>query len=394
LISTNTPLHADVISDWNKTAIDVMKTVNVAGNPWTRSMAIMHVSMFDAVNSIQNRYARFTPELQTNPNASPEAAAAAAGRDILMRQYPAQKERIEDAYAASLQKIPDGAARTAGIALGEKVAATIYSERQNDQTNLPDIYRPVTTPGVWVPTTPPLFPQYATAKPWGIDRADQFRPGPPPPLSGVLYARDYNETKEWGSVKSSKRTDAQSDAVRFWTQINLGPAWYQAAAQVSDRKNLSLADNARLFALLSMALANCFIVDWDAKFTYNFWRPITAIRNGDQDGNDGTERDAGWQPLNTTPMHPEYPSQAGINVGAARTVLEYVLGNSPEPFVATDIMDARLSRSFASFAQMALEQKEVRIWGGIHFRNSLEVGDDMGIKIADHLVANYLKPTR
>jgi len=394
LISTTTLVHADVITDWNKTAIEVMKAVNVAGNPWTRSMAIMHVSMADAVNSIQNRYTRFTSELPTNPNASPEAAAAAAARDILMRQYPGQKAKIEEAYAASLEKVPDGPERAAGIALGEKVAAVVFSERQNDQTNLPDTYRPMTTPGVWVPTTPPLFPQYATAKPWGMERADQFRPGPPPDLKSSLYARDYNETKEMGGVKSAKRTDAQSDAVRFWTQANLGPAWYQAAAQVSERKNLSLADNARVFALVSMALANCFVVDWDAKFTYHFWRPITAIRNGDQDGNDATDRDAGWQPLNATPMHPEYPSQAGINAGAARAVLESVFGTAPEGFVATDIMDARLSRPFVSFAQMALEHEEVRIWGGIHFRNSLQVGDTMGVKIAEHLVANYMKPTR
>ena len=394
LISSTTVLRADVITDWNKTAIDVMRAVSVAGNPWTRSMAIMNVSMADAVNSVENRYSRFTPELPSDPNASSEAAAAAAARDILMRQSPGQKAKIDEAYAASLAKVPDGPARAAGISLGEKVAAAVFTERQNDQTNLPDTYRPIATPGVWVPTTPPLFPQYATAKPWGMDSASQFRPGPPPALNSALYARDYNETKDFGGVKSTKRTDAQSDAVRFWTQINLGPAWFQAAAQVSDRKNLSLSDKARVFALMSMALANCFIVDWDAKFTYNFWRPITAIRNGDQDGNDATERDAAWQPLNATPMHPEYPSQAGINAGAASGVLEAIFGKEPEGFVATDINDARLSRQFASFAQMDQEHKEVRIWGGIHFRNSLEVGDVMGKKIADHLVANYMKPTR
>lgn len=394
LISSTSVLRADVITDWNKTAIDVMRAVSVAGNPWTRSMAIMNVSMADAVNSVENRYSRFTPELPSDPNASSEAAAAAAARDILMRQYPGQKAKIDEAYAASLAKVPDGPARAAGISLGEKVAAAVFTERQNDQTNLPDTYRPIATPGVWVPTTPPLFPQYATAKPWGMDSASQFRPGPPPALNSALYARDYNETKDFGGVKSTKRTDAQSDAVRFWTQINLGPAWFQAAAQVSDRKNLSLSDKARVFALMSMALANCFIVDWDAKFTYNFWRPITAIRNGDQDGNDATERDAAWQPLNATPMHPEYPSQAGINAGAASGVLEAIFGKEPEGFVATDINDARLSRQFASFAQMDQEHKEVRIWGGIHFRNSLEVGDVMGKKIADHLVANYMKPTR
>jgi hypothetical protein len=227
-----------------------------------------------------------------------------------------------------------------------------------------------------------------------MDSASQFRPAPPPALNSALYARDYNETKEMGGAKSTKRTDAQSDAVRFWTQANLGPAWFQAAWQVSARRGLSVAESSRVFALMSMALANCFIVDWDAKFQYNFWRPITAIRNGDQDGNDATERDAGWLPLNATPMHPEYPSQAGINAGAARGVLEAIFGTGPEGFIATDTSDARLSRQFTSFAQMDQEHKEVRIWGGIHFRNSLEVGEAMGHKIADHLVANYIKPTR
>jgi hypothetical protein len=394
LISGNTFAQADVIADWNNSAMDVMKAVNVGGNPWTRSMALVNVSMSDAVNSVQSRYSRYLPELPSDPNASAEAAAAAAARAILMRQYPGQKARIEAAFTETMQTIPDSPARASGVDLGEKVAAAIFAERESDATNTPDTYRPLTTPGVWVPTTPPLFPQYATAKPWGIESASQFRPGPPPALNTALYARDYNETKEMGGHKSTKRTDAQTDAVRFWTQANLGPAWFQAAQQASARHNLSMADSARVFALMSMALANCFILDWDAKFQYNFWRPITAIRNGDQDGNDATERDAGWQPINTTPMHPEYPSQAGINAGAARGVLEAVFGNGTESFIATDTSDARLSRKFDSFAQMAQEHKDVRVWGGIHFRNSLEIGDAMGQKVADHLVANYMKPTR
>src|SRR5215468_5601369 len=394
LISVNTPAGADVIADWTQTAIDVMKAVNVAGNPWTRTLAMMHVSMSDAVNAVHNRYTRYTLDIPTTQNASAEAAAASAAREILMRQYPGQKARIDAAFAATLESVADDAARAAGIALGEKVAAIVYADRQNDATNVPDTYRPMTQPGVWVPTTPPLFPQYATAKPWGLTTASQFRPGPPPTLSSDLYARDYNETKQLGGVKSLNRTDAQSDAVRFWTQSNLGHAWFQAATQVSVRQGLDLSDNARLFALMSMGLANCFIIDWDAKFQYNFWRPVTAIRNGDQDGNDATERDAGWLPLNATPMHPEYPSQAGINAGAARGILEAVFGTEPAAFTATDVVDARLSRHFASFRQMADEHKEVRIWGGIHFRNSLDVGEGMGRKIADHLVANYMKPTR
>jgi len=153
LISGVTLARADVITDWNKAAIHVMQAINVAGNPWTRTLAMMHVSMSDSVNAIQDRYGRFTPELPKDPNASAEAAAAAAAREILVRQYPDQKTRIDEAFGATLASVPDGPARAAGIALGEKVAATVFADRQNDATNAPDTYRPMTQPGVWVPTT-------------------------------------------------------------------------------------------------------------------------------------------------------------------------------------------------------------------------------------------------
>src|SRR3954466_3897227 len=155
LISGNTVARADVITDWNKTALDVMKAVNVGGNPWTRSMALVNVSMSDAVNSVQNRYSRYTAELPVDPNASAEAAAAGAAREILMRQYPGQKAKIDAAFAETMKAVPDNPARAAGIALGEKVATAVFTERQSDATNLPDTYRPIATPGIWVPTTPP-----------------------------------------------------------------------------------------------------------------------------------------------------------------------------------------------------------------------------------------------
>jgi len=212
---------------------------------------------------------------------------------ILIQLVPAQKSKIDELYTESLSRIPDGAAKGDGVTLGEQVAALIQADRAGDATNAPDTYRPITAPGVWIPTQPPLFPQYAQAKPWGMQSADKFRPGPPPQLTSALYARDYNETKELGGTKSAKRTQQQTDAVRFWTQSNFGPSWSEAARQLSMWKGLSLAENARLFALFNMSIANTFITDWDAKFHYNFWRPITAIRNGDRDNNDATERDAG-----------------------------------------------------------------------------------------------------
>ena len=368
-----TTTHADVVTDWNQTALEALKAGNMVGNPWSRAMAMVHVAMSDAINSVQGRYTRYVFAAPAAPNASAEAAAVSAARQILLQLVPAQRTRIDEAYADSLSRIPDGSPKNDGITLGEQVAAVIQSDRATDATNAPDIYRPLTTPGVWVPTQPPLFPQYAQAKPWGMKSANQFRPGPPPALTTAVYARDFNETKELGGTKSSKRTQQQTDAVRFWTQSNFGSSWNDAARQLSAAKKLSLAENGRLFALLTMGIANTFITDWD----------------------DATERDAGWTPLNATPMHPEYPSQAAIQCGAALAVLESVFGTGPVVVVtATDTVDARLQRQFATVAQMGEEQTLVRIWGGIHFRNTLEVSERMGRKISEHLISNYLTAVR
>jgi hypothetical protein len=386
------PARADVVTDWNQTAVDVLKAANVPPAPASRSMAMVHVAMSDAVNSVQGRYARYSASLPSAPGASAEAAAASAARQMLLRLYPGQKTRIEEAYAASLKTIPDGAAKDDGVALGERAAGIIYADRSSDATDAPDTYRPITTPGVWIPTTPPAAAEYAQAKPWVMKSADQFRPGPPPPLSSALYARDYNETKNLGGAKSTARTADQTEAVRFWNPVS-NPGLNHAARQLAAAKGLGLADNARLFALFNMSIANTYIADWDAKFHYNFWRPITAIRNGDLDGNDVTERDPGWTPLLTTPMHPEYPSQAAIMTGAARAILESVFGSGPVSLTVTNV-DPRLQRQFNSVAHMAEEIRLGRIWAGMHFRNSLSVSDEMGRKIAVYLLENSLQPAR
>ena len=176
------PANADTITDWNQTAIAVLKTANVSGNPWTRSMAMVHVAMSDAVNSVQGRYARYVAKGELARDASAEVAAASAARQILLQLYPAQKPAIDEAFSSSIKAMPDGPAKTAGIALGEQVAGLVQADRAADGTSAPDTYRPITTPGTWIPTTPPLFAQYAQAKPWVLKSADQFRPGPPPPL--------------------------------------------------------------------------------------------------------------------------------------------------------------------------------------------------------------------
>ena len=241
----------------------------------------------------------------------------------------------------------------------------------------------------------PLWEQYARAKPWVLKSADQFRPGPPPALSSAEWARDYNEVKSLGGTKSTARTAEQTEAVRFWENVNFGPAWQAAARELAMKKELPLAECARLFALLNMSLANAYIVNWDAKYTYNFWRPVTAIRNGDQDGNDATERDAAWTSFNPTPMHPEYPSQATINATIASAVLESVFGPVKAiPFTATDVRDPKRTRQFASLADMAEEQKNVRVWGGVHYRFAIRTSEDVGRKVAAHMIENTLEPVR
>ena len=389
------PASADVVTDWNVTANAIMTAENVGNNPRLRTLAMVHVAMSDAINSVQARYARVVATVPLVPGASSEAAASAAARQILNQLYPKQKEKIEAAHAASMKGIAEGPARSQGIALGEQVAAAVVADRANDGTDAPDTYRPSASPGVYVTTAPPLFEQYARAKPWVIAKADQFRPGPPPQLSSATYARDYNEVKELGGTRSTARTADQTDAVKFWRNDNFGPTWQQAAGELAKAKELALPECARLFALLNMTLANNYILNWDAKFAYLMWRPVTAIRNGDKDGNDATERDPAWTSLNPTPLHPEYPSQAAINATVSAAILESVFGPVTEiPFTAIDVADSKRTRQFKSIADMAEEHKNVRVWGGVHFRTGLDVATDMGQKISAYMIENSLKPAR
>jgi len=388
------PARADVVTDWNMTTNDLVAK-DIGNNPKLRTLAMVHVAMSDAINTVQNRYTRVIATLPAAPGASVEAAAATAAWHILTQIYPKEKAKIEEAYQTSLKAIPEGPAKSEGITLGMEVAKAVQADRATDGTSAPDTYRPHTTPGAYVPTTLPLWEQYARAKPWVLKSADQFRPGPPPALSSAEWARDYNEVKSLGGTKSTARTPEQTEAVTFWENVNFGPAWQAAARELSTNKEMPLAECARLFALLNMSLANAYIVNWDAKYTYNFWRPITAIRNGDQDGNDATERDAGWTSFNPTPMHPEYPSQATINATIASAVLEAVFGPVKAiPFTATDVRDAKRTRQFASLADMAEEQKNVRVWGGVHYRFAIRASEEVGPKVAAYMIESTLKPVR
>jgi hypothetical protein len=356
----------------------------------TRVMAIMHTAMFDAINSIEGHYTPYKFQVSAPAGSSSEAAGAAAAHATLVELFPEQKAALDAAYAASLAQIPDSARRTAGIAVGEEVAAKVLAWRASDGANAPNTYRPATTPGAYITTTLPVGTQWVSMTPWVMERPSQFHPAPPPALSSAEWAADYNEVKELGEKKSTRRTAEQTETGRFWTIT--GPQSFDPIVrQLAAAPGRSLSQNARLFALVEMAVADSYIAVFEAKYAYNFWRPITAIRNGDIDGNEATVRDPSWEPLVDTPLHPEYPCAHCINTGSARAVLESEFGTGPNPLTMTSPTAPGAVHKWASIGDYAEEVAMARIYGGLHYRNSTVVGKDMGKKIGELAVQNYLK---
>ena len=382
---------ADVVTEWNQKADASILEAKIYPFAGTRVMAIMHTAMFDAINSIEGQYTPYKFKVSAPAGSSSEAAGVAAAHAALVALFPDQKAALDAAYAASLAQVPDGAGRTAGIAVGEEVAAKALAWRASDGANAPNTYRPVTTPGAYITTTLPVGTQWVSMTPWVMERPSQFHPAPPPALSSAEWAADYNEVKELGGKKSTRRTAEQTEIARFWTIT--GPQSFDPIVrQLAAAPGRSLSQNARLFALVEMAEADSYIAVFEAKYAYKFWRPVTAIRNGDIDGNDATIRDPGWEPLVDTPLHPEYPCAHCINTGSARAVLESEFGTGPHPLTMTSPTAPGAVHKWASIGDYAEEVAMARIYGGLHYRNSTVVGKDMGKKIGELAVQNYLKP--
>ena len=284
---------ADAVSDWNIIANDTLVAAGIGPPPANRTLAMTQTAVYEAVNAITKRYPpdRVTPTAA--PDASVAAAVAAANRAMLSRLVPSQQAAIDKAYGTALAAIADGPAKSAGIAAGEQAAAAVLAWRADDGAGAPERYRPATTAGVYIVTTVPAVPQWGQRKPWVLTSPSQFRPGPPPALTSELWARDYNEIKAIGAKNSTTRTPAQTETARFW-EANGPIVYYPVVRSVANLPGREVTQNARLYALTAQAIDDALIAVFDAKYYYNFWRPITAIRNGDIDGNDATERDAGW----------------------------------------------------------------------------------------------------
>lgn len=385
----------DTVMEWNEIALAATVTATQGPLPQLRSLAIVQVAVHDAVNVITRRHGTYLSDAQPPAGASVEAAAIAAAHRTLATLFPAQAATLDGLRALSLAD-HDVTEEDPGIEVGEAAAAAILAARANDGASVAQF--PYTapgagTPGVFVPigTQQALFPGWGAVKTWVIHSASQFRPEGPPELNSGRYARDYNEIKEVGSLTSQTRTPEQTEIGRFW----LGsPAaiWNSVARGALDAHNPDISDAARVFALMYLAAADAGITCWDAKYTYNFWRPQAAIRNGDLDGNPKTEADPNWTPLFPTPPHPEYLSGHSTNSSAIATVLGMLFGDDPgAPIIATSPTNPGFQREWTRFSEGIDEVIEARIYSGIHFRSADEVGARVGRQVARFVVRHALR---
>jgi hypothetical protein len=326
------------------------------------------------------------------PGASLDAAVAAANRAALSRLLPAQQETIERAYQAALAAIPAGPAKSSGIAAGEQAAAAVLAARADDGAGPQYPYRPHTTAGAYVPTAAVAVPHWGQRRPWLMKSASQFRPEPPPALDSAAWVRDYNEVKLLGSRTSAARSAEQTEIAQFW-EYSLPGIYHGVLRSAAAMPGRDLAQNARLFAAATQAMDDALIAVFDAKYHYNFWRPVTAVRNGDLDRNAATERDAAWTPLHDAPMHPEYPSGHAILAGAVGAVLEAELAGGPAPVLSTSSPSAKnATRRWSRVADFVQEVSNARVYEGLHFRSAVEVGTAMGRQIGELAAQEYLAP--
>lgn len=381
----------DVVSDWNARAVAAGYTARLSPDMHSRNMAIVQTAVFEALNSIEPRYKPYRTLLRAEPGASPQAAVAAAAHHALVRLFPEQAKDFDAALQATLAGVPDGPARANGVALGVQAATAMLADREKDGVGAPLNYRPYTVAGRYVPTMLPSSSTWGGVRPFALKSRDQVRPPPPYKLDSAQWARDFNEIKKLGAKTGSTRSAEQTEIARFWALT--GPATYNPVAlQVAAAKKLDLLDNARLLALTALATADAAVAVFDAKYTYNFWRPITAIRLADIDGNDATDLDATWEPLINTPMHPEYPCAHCIFQGSAAAVLQTLYGDVVPRFSITSTTAPGVTRSFDKLSDYVADVVNARVYEGVHYRSSGETGAAMGRQIGEYVVQNFLRP--
>jgi hypothetical protein len=399
--------RADAVVDWNVIAADAIATAIAAGRPGPAvglDFAMVHAAVYDAVQAIDKRFKQYQTSIP-GATGSSTAAAAKAAYDVLVNLFPAQSASLTTAYNDYLSK--NGLmANNPGVAVGQQAAAGIISRRANDgryPTNPPP-FNGFTEIGSWRPTpsylpgapaafSPMAVPWLGTVTPFAIRSPSQFRATPPPALTSARYKRDYDEVKALGSFSSTARTAAETGLAYFWSD-NFLLLWNRGLRGIADAHVTNIGDSARLFALANMAIADAVTSAWDSKYHYCFWRPVTAIQEGENDGNSETTGDSNWQPLLNTPNYPDYTSGANNVTGAVTRSLELFFGTNRMNFTLTSTVPQAEPKAltYRRFSDAAEDVVDVRIMQGIHFRFADRAARRQGRQVANWIFKRYLRP--
>lgn len=390
-VSTAGAASAEVVTDWNHTMISALANAQTPPPPAARVAAIVQSSVFDAVNGIARRYTPVHVPPSAPAGASRAAAAAGAAYEALLALFPPQQTMLDQQLAESLSQISGTPQSIAdGLHWGENVADQMLAWRSADGfSTTPGPYSPSGLPGRWAPTPPafatsPLFRQFATMTPFALTSPSQFLPGPPPALTSARYTRDFREVKAYGAADSTVRTPQQTQTAQFWQADTPAAMWDRVADDLGQARDRSILQNARILALVDIALADATIAIWNAKNTYDSWRPVTAIQQAATDGNRHTSADPNWAPLLVTPVFQEYPAgHPGVS-SAAATVLAHFYCNDSE-FTVTAAGMTGVERSFTSFSAAVRQVINARVWAGIHFRTAGDVAAAMGAAIGRYI---------
>jgi membrane-associated phospholipid phosphatase len=360
---------------------------------------MMHVAMYDAVDSIDGGHALYrvaTPFV--SPQASKEAAAATAAHDVLSTLYPSFQSQVDAQLQQALSEIPVSKNKDDGISIGKIVAAQIIALRGHDADDpTPAPYIPSGEPGNYQLTPPNFAPaqftQWAKIAPWALSKSSEFRPGAPPALNGDEYTKAYSEVKSIGFIDSTTRTADQTVIAKFWNG-NIQDYWNEITQTAALSHQLNLTDSARLFALVNLSLADSVIAFYDAKYVYQFWRPVTAIREAADDGNPNTDPDPNWLPLNTnTAPDPSYPGAHSAISFAGAEVLRSFFGDQFDFSVTSEVLPG-VVRDFHSFSAAAEEAGLSRIYAGQHFRSDHLAGKELGGNVGTLVFKSLLLPRR
>ncbi|HJX90757.1 MAG TPA: vanadium-dependent haloperoxidase [Pyrinomonadaceae bacterium] len=391
------PVNA--VIEWNRTLLTIVRTPGAqsASIHSTRNFAILHAAIYDAVNNIHLRFSPYLVRLPDVPRSASEIAAAdEAAHDVLVFLYPAFQMSLDTELQQDLAQIPDNKRKTQGVAVGQAVASQLLAARSADGANvIPPPYVPGNQPGDYQLTPPNFAPadftQWPQVTPFALEQANEFRPGPPPTVTSAFYTEAFNEVKSLGFINSTTRTAEQTQIGQFWNG-NIQDFWNEIAQTAALQRNLNLEHSARLFALLNISLADTAIAFFEAKYTYNFWRPVTAIRLAATDGNPQTDPDPTWLPLGTkTAPDPSYPGAHSAISKAGATVLGFYFGDR-FTFDVTSESLAGVTRHFTSFSAAAEEAGLSRIFAGQHFRTDHVAGKDLGGQVAESIDSSILVP--